>query len=177
MSGGRVAAQGSVFDITARLDLFPLTGRFEAGSVVAARIVGHDAGDRLSELALGAGGGNSAGAGRLWVPEIGAPAGSNIRLRIRARDVMLALTEPEAISANNVLRGSVSDIRLDDGAYADVQVDVGAAKLIARITRRSVTRLGLAPGLPVFAVIKSVTVDRRMPDAPNLPLGEHGEAS
>lgn len=170
LNEGRVAAQGSVFDVTARLDLFPLTGRFEAGSVVAARVVGHDGADGLSELALGADGQG----GRLWVPAVAAPTGGVVRLRIRARDVMLALDEPSGISANNVLRGAVADIRVDEGAYADVQVDVGAAKLIARITRRSVARLDLAPGRQVFAVIKSVTVDRRMPDAPNLPLGRHG---
>jgi molybdate transport system ATP-binding protein len=175
MNAGRVAAQGSVFDVTARLDLFPLTGRFEAGAVVAARIVGHDSGDGLSELDLGLGGGEETG--HLWVPAVAAPAGSTIRLRIRARDVMLALDAPERISANNVLRGTVSEIRRDDGAYADVQVDVGAARLIARVTRRSLVRLGLAPGVPVFAVIKSVTVDRRMPDAPNVPLGRHGSAA
>lgn len=155
MSDGRVAAQGSVFDVTARLDLFPLTGRFEAGSVLAARVVAHDAGDALTELDIGG--------GHLWVPAIAEAIDSQVRLRIRARDIMLALAQPENISANNVLRGTVSGIRRDAGTYADVQVEVGTARLIARITRRSVGRLGLDVGRPVFAVIKSVTVDRRMP--------------
>ncbi len=173
MGGGRVIAEGSVFDVTSRLDLFPHTGRFEAGSVVAARIVAQDAEYRLTELEFGG--------GRLWVPEIAAAIGHDVRLRIRARDVMLALSRPDGISANNVLRGTVSAVRLDDGPYADVQLDLGPsgadreaagqARLIARITRRSVARLGLTVGRPVFAVIKSVTVDRRAPDAPNLPLG------
>ena len=36
-----------------------------------------------------------------------------------------------------------------------------ARNMIARITRRSLERLSLRPGLPVFAVIKSVTVGGR----------------
>ena len=35
---GRVAAIGSVEDLTSRLDLRPLTGRYEAGSVIAAEV-------------------------------------------------------------------------------------------------------------------------------------------
>jgi len=70
---------------------------------------------------------------------------------------MLALTRPEGISANNVLSASVAAIR-EDGANADVQLRLNGALLIARITRRSLERLGLKPGTSVFALIKSVTV-------------------
>ena len=152
LNHGKVAAQGSVFDITARLDLFPLTGRYEAGAVVEGSIAQQLAPEFLSEIALSA--------GRLWVPRIDAEPGTRVRIRVRARDVMLALHEPSGISANNVLACEVAEIRADVGAYLDVLLACGDDRLIARITHRSLARLGLRPGLPVYAVIKSVTVDR-----------------
>jgi molybdate transport system ATP-binding protein len=160
LNRGRVAAEGTVFDMMARLDLFPMTGRFEAGAVIAATVAGHDPGDHLSEVAFDG--------GRLWVPAVAAPPGAAIRVRIRARDVMLALDEPSGISANNVLRGTVAEVRSDAGAYVDVRVACGGTPLIARITHRSLRRLGLAPGRPVYAVIKTVSVDQRTP----VPDGE-----
>ncbi len=39
-------------------------------------------------------------------------------------------------------------------------IDCNGQTVTARITRQSAGVLGLAPGLPVFAVVKSVTFDR-----------------
>ncbi len=153
MADGAVAAQGPVFDIMARLDLFPLTGRFEAGAVLEGRIASHDQADGLSEISFDG--------GSLVVPLVDEPTGRPIRVRIRARDIVLARQAPDEISVNNVLHGAVTEVREDPGAFADVQVACGNTRLVARITRRSVRRLGLAPGTPVYALIKSVTVDRR----------------
>jgi molybdate transport system ATP-binding protein len=80
-------------------------------------------------------------------------------VRLRAEDIMLALKEPEAISANNVLAGTVSRIRAH-GDSADIQLMCGATRLVARITESSHVRLGLEPGRPVYAIVKSLTVER-----------------
>lgn len=155
LNEGRVAAEGPVFDIMSRLDLFPLTGRFEAGAVVDARIARHDPEDSLTEVTFDR--------GSLWVPALEAPEGTAVRLRIRARDVILARGEPEGLSANNVIPGEIAEIRCDEGPYLDVQLRCGATQLIARITYRSLKRLGLEPGEQVYAVIKTATVDRNAP--------------
>jgi molybdate transport system ATP-binding protein len=152
LNDGRVAAEGTVFDVMARLDLFPLTGRFEGGAVLMATVREHDRRDALTELEFAG--------GRLVVPLLDRPIGERLRVRVRARDVMIAVAEPHGVSANTILRGTITEIRADPGAYADVQLACGVDKLVARITRRSVERLGLRPGRPVFAVIKAVTVDR-----------------
>lgn len=157
LSGGRVAAEGTVPEVMARLDLFPITGRFEAGAVVDGRVERHDDCDGLSAIAFDG--------GLLWVPLLEAPEGASVRLRIRARDVILATREPEAISANNVIPGIVADIRRDAAPFLDVRVACGATSLIARITHRSLARLDLEPGRPVFAVIKSVSVERQIASA------------
>lgn len=149
---GRVVAHGSVFDVTARLDLAGLDATFEAGAVLEATVARHDAEDALTELAVPD--------ARLVVPAIARPVGARVRVRIAARDVMLAVEAPTGVSANNVLAGVVDEIRPGEGAHADVLVRVGGWRLPARITRRSVVRLGLAPGRPVHALVKAVTVDR-----------------
>ena len=47
-----------------------------------------------------------------------------------------------------------------DGSSADVRIMVGATAIIARITRHSIQTLGLAPGVPVHALVKAVSLDR-----------------
>lgn len=148
---GRIAAEGSLFEVTQRLDL--IAGReLLPGAVLEARISGHDEAHGLTELSL---------AGEiLVVPRIARPQGETVRVRIDAPDVMLALSRPEGVSANNILPVVVSAID-EAGAHADVQLALRDAFLVARITRRSLERLALKPGAKVFAVIKSVTVGGR----------------
>ena len=151
LNEGKVIAEGSVFEVTARLDL--MAGKaLLPGAVLEAVVAGHDAAHGLSELRLGE--------EILVVPKIASPAGEAVRIRIDAADVMLALTRPESISANNILPATVAAIR-EDEVHADVQLRIGEAHLLARITRRSLERLGLSPGMKVFAVVKSVTVGGR----------------
>jgi molybdate transport system ATP-binding protein len=151
LNEGRVVAQGSLFDVTARLDLF--TGKhLLPGAVLEAEIAGHDAAHGLSELVFDG--------EILVVPRIVRPIGDKVRIRIDADDVMLALTRPVGVSANNILPASIAAIR-EDGPNADVQLRLRGALLIARITRRSLERLGLKPGASVFVLIKSVTVGGR----------------
>jgi molybdate transport system ATP-binding protein len=86
--------------------------------------------------------------------------GERLRVRIRARDVSLALSAPRDASFLNVLSGTVSALGEAKGASLDVAVAIGATTIIARITRKSVDALALAPGKPVFALVKSVAIDR-----------------
>jgi molybdate transport system ATP-binding protein len=152
LDSGRVLAEGTLFDVTARLDL--VTGKeLFTGTILEAVIASHDTHYDLTQLSLGD--------QTLIVPHIARGVGEKVRVRIDAKDVMLAMSRPLAISANNVLQGVVSAIRASDGPHADVQMTIGAARLTARVTRRSLERLQLAPGGQIFAVIKSVTVGGR----------------
>jgi molybdate transport system ATP-binding protein len=82
-------------------------------------------------------------------------------VRIRARDVMIALSPPEGLSALNVLPGTVAELGQGEGPILDLRLDCAGEALIARLTRRSIERLGLAPGKPVYAVIKSIAFDHQ----------------
>ncbi len=147
LSEGRVTAVGPV------LDILPLADAGDAGSVLDATVARHDEAFQLTVLA--------SAAGELQVPRLAAPVGSAVRAYIRARDVMISLRPPEEISALNVLPGRIAAVAPDaNGAQADVRLDCNGAVLSARLTSKSVHRLALAPGRPVFAVIKSVSFER-----------------
>jgi molybdate transport system ATP-binding protein len=152
MSEGRAIASGSVTDLAARLDLRPFLGRFEAGAVIEASVAEHDLDHGLARLRFDG--------GELYAPDVEALRGERVRVRIRARDVSLALSAPRDASFLNVLPGVIAAIGEPAGASVDVSVAIGAATLVARITRKSVGALDLAPGKPVYALVKSVAIDR-----------------
>lgn len=153
MADGSVAAVGSVEELSTRVDVPTLARRQEAGAVVHARVTSHDARHGLSELHFGG--------GVLRVPHVEQPVGAAVRLRIPARDVSLSLRKPEGISVLNVLPGRVSAVAVDDGPYAEVRIAVGPTALLARVTRLSAEELGLREGREIYALIKSVALDRR----------------
>jgi molybdate transport system ATP-binding protein len=139
-----------------RLDLFALTGRAEAGAIIEATVERHDAAFGLTELRSRAG---------LWrLPRLDLAIGTRLRLTVRARDVMLAKSAPADLSALNIVPGVVTDMAdagASLGAIVEIKLDCNGDVLIARLTRYSVERLGLAPGQQIHALIKSVALDRR----------------
>jgi molybdate transport system ATP-binding protein len=153
LRGGRVVRQGSVFDVLTELELPAFAGTPPLGAVIEAE-VGDRRPDGLTALAFDG--------GILLVQELQQPRGARLRVRIRAEEIMLALEEPRTISANNVLLMQVRDVQHDSKTHADVQLLCGRTRLVARITRSSLERLQLAAGKPVFAIVKSVTVDTAM---------------
>jgi molybdate transport system ATP-binding protein len=54
----------------------------------------------------------------------------------------------------------VIEIGNEGGAIVDVRIRIGEAVLIARITRYSAQQLSLAVGLPVYALVKAISLDR-----------------
>ena len=139
-----------------RLDLRPLTGRHEAGAVLSTVVEAHDDEFDLSYLAVPG--------GRLSVSRLDVNEGTAMRVRIRARDVFLALEPPTGASVLNQFAGVVTAIGDESGAQVDVLVHIGdgdhTAPLWARISRKSVHLLGLTPGTRICAFIKSAALDR-----------------
>ena len=154
ISQGRVAAAGPLAEIMARLDLSPMTGRSEAGAVLTATVQGHDETYALSVLDLSG--------QRLLVPRLSEPPGAKVRVRIRARDVALALAPPQGTSIRNALRGRVAALQVEQGPFAELTVDLGGATLRSRLTRHAVDDLGLRPGVEVTALVRTVAVERRL---------------
>jgi molybdate transport system ATP-binding protein len=158
LSEGKVAAVGPTAEVMHRLDLFPLTGRAEAGALLEAVVERHDEQFGLTELRSRAG---------LWkLPRLDVSIGARLRIRVRARDVMLANSAPVGLSALNVFCGRVVEIGIPHGSMVEIRLDCGGDVLLARLTCYSIERLGLALQMPVFALIKSVALDRRSLSGP-----------
>lgn len=147
--GGVVRATGDPVELLGKPELQMLTGRDIAGALLACRIERRDDGDGLSRLSCS---GNA-----LYLPRLPLSEGAQILVQVRAGDVSLSLEPPRQSSVLNAMRGTVERILDEDGAFADVVVDVGQT-LWARVTRRSVRELGLAPGTRVYATIKSASL-------------------
>jgi molybdate transport system ATP-binding protein len=150
LESGRVVAAGPLDQIGTRGDL-PLAQREDAAAVFTARIGEHDAGRQLTRL--------DATEAPIWVPLLAGPRGSPVRVRLPAREVMLATREPEAISVHNRIPGTVRAITAETQRHASlVEIISGERALLARVTPDAVARLELRPGAPVIAMFKSMSV-------------------
>ncbi|WP_279358594.1 molybdenum ABC transporter ATP-binding protein [Methylobacterium indicum] len=148
---GRVAACGPAAEVLRRDALFPGRETGETGALLPLRVAAHDDAFGLTHL--------DGAAGRLTVPRLSLPPGSSLRVRVRARDVLVAREAPRGLSARNVLPGTVVAVTPGEGAHARVEIACGEAVLVAQVTRLAAHELSLAPGLPVVAIVKSVAFD------------------
>jgi molybdate transport system ATP-binding protein len=145
MQAGRVTTCGRAAEV------FGAPGMgWAAGALLEATVEQHDEAFALTAVRFDG--------GQLRMPRLAAAPGTRVRLRILARDVSLARERPAGISILNVLPGRVSAMIAADAATIDVRVQVGAAQVLARITRRSADELALRPGLELFALVKAVSL-------------------
>ncbi len=152
MAQGRVVASGALAEVLSRLDLPTARGE-EAGVVLDATVAERDAAWQLARLQL------PGGAGSLWTRDGGLPLGSDVRVRVLARDVSLAVAVQPGSSIGNQLPATVEALADDEHpALALVRVRIGALPLVARLTRRSAHALALQPGQPVWAQVKTVAL-------------------
>ncbi len=150
---GKVTASGPTIELMSRPDVPILSAAPEAGSILDARVLRHEPAHGLTIL--------ETRAGPLQIAQRPLPEGASLRVRILASDVMLSLKPLDGISALNVLSGTIAAIggRHKEGAALEIGIDCNGAPLLARLTAKSAGQLKLAPGLPVYAVIKSVSID------------------
>jgi molybdate transport system ATP-binding protein len=147
---GRTIAQGPIDALSSRPDVPWTAHGIDAGSVFDAHVDAVLSTRGLAQL--------GSPAGTVLVPHAALQTGDRVRVRIPAREVILATRPPEGLSLHNVLSGRVS--RVERGHdHVLVQLAVEDARVLAEVTEDAVQRLGLVEGSPVFALIKSVSVE------------------
>jgi molybdate transport system ATP-binding protein len=153
IENGRIAANGPLTEILARPDLGAAFAG-EAGAVLETTVAAHEA-TGITRLEFPG--------GKLYIAgEVHAP-GSRLRCRIKASDVSLALTRHADTSILNLLPATVLSVaNADTPGHALAQLRLGGAGplLLARITEHSRRALAIAPGLSLFAQVKSVAILR-----------------
>jgi molybdate transport system ATP-binding protein len=151
IDAGHVAGFGPISDVAARADL-PLAQRDDAGALLICRVEQNDEPRALTRL-------HGAGA-TFWVPLLDLPVGAECRIRVPAREVILAGRPPEAISLHNIVPGTVHKIAADTFRRSViVEVALPNGGLLSRVTPDAVVRLGLSSGQPVLALIKSTSIE------------------
>ncbi len=150
LQAGRVGASGPIGELLTRLDL-PLAHGDAAGAVIEGTVQGHDAAYHLSRV-------DFAGGSLQLASTVARPPGQAVRLRVLARDVSLALEPPRGSSILNILPATVLGLSEDSPGQTMVALVAGGARLLARLTQRSVDALALAPGMRVYAQIKGVAI-------------------
>jgi molybdate transport system ATP-binding protein len=153
LEAGRVRAAGPAEDLTTRTDL-PLATRRDAGVLVPCVVRQAEPGG-LTRLGFAG--------GELLTTARPGPPGTALRLRLRARDIAVAVEEPRGLSTRNILAATLADISpAGEPGEVFLRLAVGPTTLLARVTRDSVERLALRPGMPVWALVKAVTFDHRV---------------
>lgn len=148
MAGGRIRQLGPTLEVFDRPVDEAVAAIVGIETVQQATVV--EAGDGLSRLRVGSAALAAVGE---W------PVGSEVRVSIRAEDVILTARsgEPaEAWSARNRLPGTVTAVE-PVGPLVRVRVDCGFP-LVAAVTRPAIEELGLQPGAAVAAVLKAPAV-------------------
>ena len=150
LEDGRVRAHGATHELIARLDL-PLAQGDTAATVVECTVLQHDAHDHIATVAF------SGGQLLMVIPQA-RRVGDQLRLRVQARDVSLALTVPSDTSILNIVPAVVVALKEDSPGQLMVALDAGSTRLLARVTQRSAQALALGPGKEVFAQIKGIAI-------------------
>ena len=100
------------------------------------------------------------GGAAFWVPLLDAPLAAERRVRIPAREVILAGRPPDAISLHNIVPGTVRRIAPEVGRRSVlVEIALPTGALLSRVTPDAIVRLALSPGKPVLGLVKSTSIE------------------
>lgn len=147
---GQVKAAGHADAVLASLES-PVVAGEDAGVLLRGRVLEREQEWGLARIGI-------SGA-HLWLRDTGAAVDREVRLRILARDVSLATEEPRQTSIQNHLPCVLESVAPDTHpSQVLARLHCGESILLARVTRRAVHALGLAPGSAVWAQVKSVAI-------------------
>lgn len=147
---GRVRAAGPVAELLAAIDN-PLRLGDDAGALLNGTLAERDPRWHLCRVAFDG--------GSLWLKDSGLALGQPLRLRVLARDVSIATEQPRHSSIQNQLPCVIES--LAEHAHPSqllLRLRCGQSVLLARITQKAGDELQLRPGLPVWALVKSVAL-------------------
>ncbi len=150
MKAGRLAGAGSLAEVLGDLHM-PLAPDDERCVVLEGRVTECDPHWNLARIEIPG--------GHLWLANLNLTVGQPLRVRIFARDVSITLHAHADSSILNRLQASVAAISAEEGkALALVQLRIGSSVILARVTRRSLADLRIAPGSQVWAQVKSAAI-------------------
>ncbi len=150
MEDGKVIAQGGVGEMSLNPALRAIIGVDEVGAVIEGTVLGEDPASGLTRVQVGH--------GELNVKLADMPVGTRLRVQLLARDIIVATQPAQSLSVRNSLRGVIAAIAGDPDDSDLITIDVGGTAVMARVTHAATRELNLAIGLPVWALVKAVSL-------------------
>ncbi len=150
MEQGQVVHHGAIADVLSRLDS-PLAQQVDAAAIVEGCVLRHEPDFGLTHITTSVGELSIAHAQNL-------KPGDELRVRLHARDVSIALEQPENTSILNSLVAKIVDMREQDAAQVMIRLEANGTPLLAKITRKSLSLLQLEIGQQVVLQVKSVAL-------------------
>lgn len=150
MDSGRTIAQGGVGEMSLNPRLRAIAGADAVGAIIDGTMLGIDPASGLARVRVGG--------GEIKVQVAEARTGAKLRVQLLARDLIVATQSPQYLSVRNSLAGTVTTVTNDDAHSDLVGIDIGGSEITARVTKSATQELSLEPGLPVWALVKSVSV-------------------
>jgi molybdate transport system ATP-binding protein len=150
MEAGKTIAQGSIGEMSLHPGLRAIIGADAVGAIVDGTVLGTDPSSSLTRVRVGR--------GELRVQTAGAAVGVRLRVQLLARDLIVATEKAQHLSVRNMLAGVVTAVTQDAGDSDLISIDVGGTVIMARVTAEATRELKLAPGLPVWALVKAMSL-------------------
>jgi molybdate transport system ATP-binding protein len=150
IDSGTAIAQGGVGEMSLNKDLRSIIGADAVGAIVDGTVLGMDPSSGLMRVKVGL--------GELKVHAANVSAGAKLRVQLLARDLIVATQAPRNLSVRNILSGIVSTVTSDDADSDLVAIDIGGILIMARVTKAATRELGLRAGLPVWVLVKAVSL-------------------
>ncbi|MEC7815823.1 MAG: molybdenum ABC transporter ATP-binding protein [Pseudomonadota bacterium] len=151
MSQGRVVADGPLAETLARVD-HPFGLQESAGVIVHGVLEEQDRQWHLDRFRFDG--------GSLWLRQIrGLQPGDQVRIKVMAKDVSIALTENRDQSVQNVVAATIDQVNAELApGITLVRLMAGTTPFLCRLTSRAAAQLALKPGQRVWMQIKSVAL-------------------
>jgi len=166
LSAGRAVALGPPDDVFTGETVLPMARAEGFENILRARVTGMEEGVALAEVEPGC---------LVRLPGRGLEGAREVAVALRAEDLILSVEPPAGLSAQNVVRGRIREIRettpvLDATSTAPQQaspaevlalVSIGetaagrGVPIVVSITRQACRQLCLSPGRPVHIIFKT----------------------
>jgi molybdate transport system ATP-binding protein len=156
LDAGRLVGIGSYTDLVHDAKVWSVVRERGASNIITAHLVRHDPEEKVSIVQLP---GPAGSRQELVIPAVAATPGSSVSISIPPWDIALAAAPVTAVSIQNQLRGTVKRLSMHDRGVL-VEIDVGSM-LLAEVSRRAATTMGLREGSPVVCLIKTQSIGRQ----------------
>ena len=147
MEGGRLGQSGAPRNILDAPQTVALAQAAGFENLLGARVKTLRETDGVMRIVLEDGG------TELEIPLAAVQSGEQVKVAIRAGDILVAVEEPRGLSARNVIRGTVESIEAR-GVLEVLKVQAGTLFQV-HVTPGALRTLQLVPGKPVWLVVKT----------------------